>query len=96
METATSYPAELRELASSVIWFEPAEKALSSPDRFLVYLMEYTTVERLRVARKYFSQADFQHALEHAPPGIMSARSWTYWHVVFGKEPPPLARRQLP
>lgn len=93
---ASAHPGELRELASSVIWFEPPEKALAATDRFLAYLMEYTTVERLRVARKYFSPADFEHALEHAPPGIMSARSWAYWHVVFGKEPPPLTQRQLP
>ena len=96
MQTAASYPDELRALASSVIWFEPPEKALSATDRFLTYLMEYTTVERMRIARKYFSHADFQHALEHASPGIMSARSWTYWHVVLGKEPPPLVQRQMP
>jgi hypothetical protein len=30
---------DLVEIAPHVIWFEPAEKALANPARFLVYLM---------------------------------------------------------
>ena len=97
MTTQTNpFPAELLDLARSVVWFEPPEKALSVTDRFLAYLMEYTTPDRLRIARKYFSPVDFEHALAHAPSGILSPRSWTYWHVAFGKEPPPIKQRQLP
>jgi hypothetical protein len=89
--------AELLELAPHVIWFEPPERALAEPVRFLTYLMTYGTADEVAVARRYVDLGDFREALEHAPPGIMDARSWAYWNVVTGRYPvPPMPRRVIP
>jgi hypothetical protein len=88
---------ELAELARRVIWFEPPANALADPVRFLAYLMTYGTAADLAVARRYFSEADFKEAVEHAPPGIFDERSWAYWNLVTGRYPaPPLPTRHLP
>jgi hypothetical protein len=48
------------------------------------------------VIRRYVTDQDFREALDHAPPGIIDARSWAYWHSKLGRfPPPPLPKRQL-
>jgi hypothetical protein len=95
--TPPSETRELAELARRIIWFEPPTRALADPVRFLAYLMTYCTVEDLRVARRYFSEADFREAIDHAPPGIFDERSWAYWNVMAGRyRAPPLLARRLP
>ena len=78
---------DLLALAPRVIWFEPAERALSDPIRFLAYVMTYGTLQDIIVVRRYLDLDDFREALEHAPPGIIDQRSWTYWHTVIGGIP---------
>jgi len=88
---------ELVELARRIIWFESPAQALADPVRFLAYLMTYCTVEDLAVARRYFSEADFREAIDHAPPGIFDERSWAYWNLMADRYPaPPLPTRRLP
>jgi hypothetical protein len=73
---------------------EPPERALAEPVRFLTYVMTYATTEEIAVVRRYVQLDDFREALEHAPPGIMDARSWAYWNAVTGRYPvPPMPRR---
>lgn len=80
---------DLLDVASRVIWFEPPELALADPVRFLAYVMTYATLEDLAVVRRYATPADFTHALDHAPPGILDPRSWAYWNVMADRYPPP-------
>jgi hypothetical protein len=87
---------ETEALARRIVWFEEPAQALADPIRFLAYLMTYATVEDLRVAGRYLDNAAFREALEEAPPGIIDARSWSYWHARFGCFPaPPMPRRRL-
>jgi hypothetical protein len=58
-----------------VIWFEPPERALADPIRFMAYAMTYATHRDMRVLRQYVSDGDLQEALNHAPPGIIDPRS---------------------
>ncbi|MGH9733014.1 MAG: hypothetical protein ACRD8A_00310 [Candidatus Acidiferrales bacterium] len=67
--------AEMRAVAKRVIWFEEPENAMLYPDRFLAYLMTHGTLEEILVARKYFSDAEFEQALRNAPPGIFDLPS---------------------
>jgi hypothetical protein len=91
------YNADLLSLAPRVLWFEPPERALAEPVRFLAYVMTYGTLEDLAVIRRYVQMEDFREAIEHAPPGIMDARSWAYWNVMTGRYPvPPMPRRVVP
>lgn len=89
--------SDLLTVAPRVIWFEPPEKALANPIRFLAYLMSYGTSEDITLVLRHVDLDDFREALEHAPPGIIDARSWTYWNVKFGRYPaPPMPRRVIP
>lgn len=91
------YNDDLLTVAPRVIWFEPPEKALTDPIRFLAYLMTYGTAEEVAVVRRYIDLDDFREALEHAPPGIIDERSWAYWNAVTGRYPvPPMPRRIIP
>ncbi len=88
---------DLLAVAPHVIWFEPPERALADPIRFLAYLMTYGTIEDVAVVRRYLSRDDFREALEQAPPGIIDPRSWAYWNTMTGRDPiPPLPRRHIP
>ncbi len=93
----SGHPDELVAVAKRVVWFEPPEQSLGDAKRFLAYLMTYGTLEEILVAKKYFSDDDFKTALRDAPPGIFDIRSWSYWNLVYGREPvPPLPRRVIP
>jgi hypothetical protein len=88
---------DLLAVAPRVIWFEPPEQALADPIRFLAYLMTYGTPREIAVVRRYLDLDDFREALEHAPPGIIDARSWAYWNAMVGRYPaPPMPRRSIP
>lgn len=76
-------------VAAHIIWFEAPAKALSDPVRFMAYAMTYAMHEEMRIIRRYVSDEDFKEALDHAPPGIIDARSWAYWNSKMGRYPPP-------
>ena len=89
--------ADLLSLAPRVVWFEPPERALAEPVRFLAYVMTYGTLQDVAVIRRYVQLDDFREALEHAPPGIMDERSWAYWNAMTGRYPvPPMLGRVIP
>jgi len=91
------HTCDLLDVAPRVVWFEPAERALADPVRFLTYVMTYATPEELAVVRRYVELDDLREALGRAPPGIMDERSWAYWNIVTGRYPvPPMPRRLLP
>ena len=88
---------DLLEIAPRVMWFEPPERALADPIRFLAYLMTYGTIEEIEVVRRYLDMDDFREALDRAPPGIIDPRSWAYWNLMAGRyPPPPMPRRVIP
>jgi hypothetical protein len=88
---------DLISVAPRVIWFEPPERALADPVRFLAYLMTYGTLADIAVVNRYLGLNDFREALEQAPPGVFDVRSWAYWNVMIGRyPPPPMPRRVIP
>ena len=76
---------ELQTSAQRVIWFEKPAQALSDPVRFLAYAMTYALHQDMRVIRRYVTDDDLREALDNAPPGIIDARSWSYWHLKLGR-----------
>lgn len=87
---------ELREVAKHVIWFENADHSLRFPKRFLAYVMTYGSLEDVLTVKRYFSTEEFLEALSDPPAGIFDAASWTYWNLVFYREPiPPLPKRLI-
>jgi hypothetical protein len=94
---ALPHNPDLLSLAQRVIWFEPAQQALSNPIRFLAYVMAFGTLQEIIVVRRYLDLDDFREALDHAPPGIIDKRSWAYWNTVIGRYPaPPMPTRIFP
>lgn len=84
-------------LARRLIWFEPPADALAYPTRFIAHAFEHGTRDDMNVLRRYVTQTQLQQALAEAPPGIIGARSWHYWHAVFGQfPPPPMPQRIIP
>ena len=76
-------------VARKIVWFEPPEKALADPVRFMAYAMTYALPEDMRFIRRHVSDDDFRNALDHAPAGIIDPRSWAYWNSKMGRYPPP-------
>jgi hypothetical protein len=87
---------ETAAVARRVIWFEPPEKALADPIRFMAYAMAHALHEDMKIIRRYVSDVDFREALDHAPPGIIDPRSWAYWNSKLDRWPaPPLPKRRF-
>jgi hypothetical protein len=92
-----NHPQDLCAVAERVMWFESAEEALQYPKRFLAYLMTYGTLEEILVARKYFPQEEFEAVLAEPPPGIFDPCSWSYWNLIYKRDPAsPLPQRIIP
>ena len=87
---------DLHRVARRVVWFKPPEETLRDPVLFLNHAMTWGTIEDLRIVRTHFTDDELREALRRAHPGILDARSWSYWHLVLGLEPaPPLPVRRL-
>jgi len=87
---------DFRDLAARVIWFEPPEMALQDLTRFMAYAFRYATHEDMAALRSALSDDDLRKALAEAPPGIIDARSWSYWHSILGRfPPPPMPKRNI-
>lgn len=87
---------ETRALARRLVWFEPPEKALTDPARFLAYAFARATHGEMKALRAYVDDADLREALDNAPPGVIDPRSWAYWNLRLGRYPaPPMPRRRL-
>lgn len=92
-----NYPEELRAVVKRVIWFEEPEEALKYRKRFLTYLMTYGSETDIEVARRYFTDADFEATLDDPSPGIFDAASWRKWNIRYHRLPvPPLPKRVFP
>ena len=88
---------DLETVAARLFWWKSPAEALTDQNRFLAQVMTYGTIEDLAVARHHFPESAFREVLASPPAGVFDPRSWSYWHVWFGLEPPPaLPRRHLP
>jgi hypothetical protein len=84
-------------LARRYVWWLAPEHTLARPALFLCQLMQLGTAEDVRTARSLLGDDAFRAALSSAPPGILDARSWNFWHLVLlGQQPPLPPMRPLP
>lgn len=88
---------ELDRLARRLFWWDGAAQGQPDAARLLAQVMVYGTPEDLAVARRHFPPSAFRAVLDDPPPGLFDARSWAYWHAVFGLQAPrELPRREIP
>lgn len=71
-----------RQVAKRLVWFEPPELALKEPVRFLAYAFAHARDQDMRVLRALLGDVELRFALQNAPPGIIDAKSWAYWHLM--------------
>ncbi len=80
---------QIEAMAKRLVWFESPASAVADPIRFMAYAMARATHHDMNVLRQYVSDEGFCEVLDHAPPGIIDARSWAYWNSKMGRWPPP-------
>ena len=86
-----------RQVAKRLVWFEAPELALKEPVRFLAYAFAHARDRDMRVLRALVCDTDLRCALQNAPPGIIDAKSWAYWHLMLDLgDAPSLPERHLP
>lgn len=86
---------DLEKVASRLFWWKTPGEALADSNRFIAQVMTYGTIEDLAVVQRYFPESAFRNVLNNPPSGVFDPRSWAYWHIRFGMEPPELPRRKL-
>lgn len=87
--------AETLALAGRLVWFEPPEQALADPVRLLAYAFRHARSNEMAILRGHLGDEQLREALMNAPPGIIDARSWAYWHLMLDLEPGPLPQRRV-
>ena len=93
------YPqtTEFLRAARRIVWFEEPGTALSEPYRFTAYALRYATPEDMDLILSHIGREGLRDVLDHAPPGIIDARSWSYWNVMVDRfPPPPMPTRSFP
>lgn len=87
----------LAPVARRLFWWKSPEEALEDKTRFLAQVMALGTWDDVALAKSAYPPDAWKEALREAPPGVIDARSWHYWHNVFRMTPiPPLPTRRLP
>jgi hypothetical protein len=90
------HTAELLGAAKRIVWFKPPEEALDNPVELLAYAMTGATDEDMALLLDHVGMTGLREAVDNAPPGIIDARSWSYWNAKIGRFPaPPAPRREL-
>lgn len=87
---------EFLAIAKRVVWFKPPEETLSQPIELMAYAMKGSTDEDMARLLAHIGLHGLKEALDQAPPGIIGARSWSYWNARVGRyPPPPLPKRRF-
>jgi hypothetical protein len=88
---------EIRSIAERVMWWQPADRTLKRPLRFVAQVMAIGSLDEVERVRARYGERAFGRALADAPAGVFDARSWRYWHLVLGRASvPPLPIRRFP
>ena len=92
------FPAtpEMLRVARRVVWFKAPEIALARPIELMAYAMRYATEKDMALLLEHVGQRGLVEAIDNAPPGIIDARSWSYWNAMIGRYPtPPMPQRRF-
>jgi hypothetical protein len=86
---------ETLKLARRCVWYKPPEDTLRNPIHLASHVLAHGMRRDVAMLRAHIGDEGLIEALRNAPPGIMDARSWWYWHLVLLDEspPPPMPER---
>lgn len=87
---------EFLRAAKRIVWFKAPEEALDNPVELMAYAMKGATDEDMALLLDHVGMRGLREAIDNAPPGIIDARSWSYWNAKIGRYPaPPAPQRNL-
>jgi hypothetical protein len=92
-------PKDLREqllpVARRVFWWGQPEEWLDYAVRFTAQVMTYGDWDDVRTTHRLLGDEAFLEVPANPPPGVFDIKSWTFWHLRYHKEVPPLPQRVL-
>jgi len=88
---ALPHTPELLRAAKRIVWFRRPEEALDNPVELLAHAMRHATDADMALLLEQVGESGLREAIEHAPAGIIDARSWSYWNAKIGRFPTPSA-----
>jgi hypothetical protein len=86
----------LEQVAKRLIWWQSPEIALKDSKRLITQIMEYGNLEDVQAMLHFFSHEEIIDALDKPLSGILTVKSWNFWHIYFDKSVPPLPQRKFP
>jgi hypothetical protein len=75
--------------AKRIVWFKSPEEALAAPIELMAFAMKASLDEDMALLLQHIGTAGLIEAIDHAPAGIIDARSWCYWNARIGRIPAP-------
>jgi hypothetical protein len=57
----------------------------------MAYAMKHATDRDMALLFEHIGENGLREAIDNAPPGIIDARSWSYWNARIGRFPAPPA-----
>ena len=86
----------LEQVRARMLWWQSPDLPPASDKRLITQIMEYGNLADVQAMLKYFGEAEILDALERPLAGVFTSKSWHFWHIYFGKDVPPLPKRELP
>ena len=91
----------LLRMAKSYIWWKSPEEAIESPARIIAQVMEKGSLLDFLEAEALLGPDNMAEVLLRSDPGVLSPRSWSYWHFRLGITPaggsvPPVPSKIIP
>lgn len=85
MKTLTE--KKLRAIAARVVWWKKPEETLANPYDFLCRAMVWGTWQDCLLLDRLFGKKKFIEAIQHAPPGVFTPKTWRFWQLKLGIDP---------
>ena len=85
----------LEQVRARMLWWQVPGSPPASNKRLITQIMEYGNLEDVQAMLQHFSKAEILDALERPLAGVLTSKSWNFWYIYFGKDVPPLPKREL-
>src|SRR2546422_1097680 len=86
---------QLLPVARRVFWWGQPEEWLDDTIRFVAQVMTYGDWDDVRTTLRLLGDTAFSQTLTNPPPGVFDIKSWTFWHLRYQREVPPLPQRKF-
>jgi len=91
--------ALLKPYAAKYIWWKSPEEALETPERIVAQVMDIGDYDDMQALTYAVGDDYLRHVIAHCEAGLLSEKSWTYWHYRLGMakpgQVPPLPKRKV-